>query len=202
MRMLQSLGVISLFAALSSCSPSPESALVGKWLMIDPTQTLDLRADGTFNTCTKTTRSLPKGCFVGEYKVDGSNLVFSSLPARPRTILSVSRDELTLAVGERPAFRYVRASTSKPEATIVGKWLFSDTAQSLEFLKSGTVNVIAGGSSAAGTYKFVDKNRLRLDLGGLGGFGKSQLYGVSSVSNNELTLTDDRGQASMFIRAP
>jgi|SRR2546422_1525652 len=197
MRMLHSLQMVSLLAALPSCSPKPESALVGKWFSISPAQTVEFRADGVFDGCIK---GWSFGCYAGKYTFDGRALQFSSPTAQPPTILSLSASELVYKLGNGPVVKLTRAPTSTPGAGIVGKWIVVDTTQTLEFFKDGTVNVVGGGASAAGNYKFVDEKRLRLDLGGVG-LAKSQLYGIA-VSTNELTLTDDHGQASMFIRAP
>ena len=53
--------------------------------------------------------------------------------------------------------------------TIVGKWKEVDGTEIIEFFKDGTVKVTDEGLAISGDYRFIDDNRIRLNLGGIGG---------------------------------
>lgn len=74
---------------------------------------------------------------------------------------------------------------------IIGKW-FGDKEQ-IEFLKDGTVIV----SSVVGDYKFIDDNRLRMDIKGI--FGSGAMVFEVSIDKGTLTLTDSAGGVSKYF---
>jgi hypothetical protein len=51
----------------------------------------------------------------------------------------------------------------------------------------------------SGKYTFVDRNRIKVELGGLGALPGPQVY-TYSVSGDELTLTDAEGKESRYRR--
>ncbi|MDD5037089.1 MAG: hypothetical protein PHE55_20370 [Methylococcaceae bacterium] len=87
----------------------------------------------------------------------------------------------------------------KPEDEIVGKWNEADSTAIMEFFKDGTFTVAIQGMSVAGNYKFLDKDRIRIDLGGQGAL-KGPLVAKFSISGNELTWTMPGGKPSIYRR--
>lgn len=75
------------------------------------------------------------------------------------------------------------------ESQIMGKWQFVDSAETIEFFSDGTV--MTGGSlPMGGSYDFVDQNRIRIELGGLGSLAGPQIFGVQ-ISGDRLTLVPE-----------
>lgn len=74
---------------------------------------------------------------------------------------------------------------------IIGKWVEVEGGGSYEFLKDGTV--IKG--STAGSYKFIDDNRLKVDLGPSG----IKVFEVSIDKQGQLILTDPAGEIERYI---
>jgi len=89
--------------------------------------------------------------------------------------------------------------SSKPQDAIIGKWLLIGGDETIEFFKDGTVSIVKGKDAMAGNYKFIDKDRLRLDLGGFGAIAGPAVIRVS-ISGDELTLTDPAGGVSRYYR--
>ena len=91
------------------------------------------------------------------------------------------------------------ACIQKPEAAINGKWECG--TETIEFFKDGTVIIDSekDSMSMGGKYKFVDDDRIRIDLGGLGALAGPIIYKVS-ISKDELILTDRDGKASKYKR--
>lgn len=53
------------------------------------------------------------------------------------------------------------------QSRIIGKWVSVDVNEffkKIEFLKDGTIIVAIGDRSLAGDYKFIDENRIKMDL--------------------------------------
>lgn len=84
-----------------------------------------------------------------------------------------------------------------PKESIVGKWKESDGTETIEFFKDGTVVLIKDGMSIAGNYTFLDDNRIKMELGGLGA-----LIGpvVSEISfpGSELVMTMSDGKIETY----
>lgn len=106
---------------------------------------------------------------------------------------------LTIAVAVLIAASHF-SSCSKPENAIVGKWQEVDGTENAEFFKDGTVSLVDNGMSLAGNYKFIENDRLRVDLGGVGALIGPMIFKVE-VSRNELTLTDSKGKVTTYRRA-
>lgn len=90
-------------------------------------------------------------------------------------------------------------SSSNAKNAILGKWEETDGTETIEFFRDGTVNIVDKGRLIAGGYRFIDDDRLRLDLGGLGALAGSMILKVS-VSGNELILTNPQGEVSRYRR--
>jgi hypothetical protein len=88
-------------------------------------------------------------------------------------------------------------SCSNTEKAILGKW--ESGAESMEFFKDGTVSVVSGGMSLGGTYKFVDDERVKIDLSGFGALAGPLVLKVK-VSRNNLTVTNSKGNVSTYQR--
>ena len=71
---------------------------------------------------------------------------------------------------------------------VVGDWVATD-GTAFSFYKDGTVSIDSLGFTITGTYEFVDKDTMRLELDGLWGIAGASIYDVS-VKGSELTLSD------------
>ncbi len=107
---------------------------------------------------------------------------------------------------------------AKPEDAVLGKWVTVSLSQQdnplgfltgieMEFLKGGTVAVVvtlgtgAGTPtrvSATGSYRFVEDNRMRVEIPG--GNPPITLYSVA-IAGDDLTLTDPAGNAQRLRRS-
>jgi hypothetical protein len=87
----------------------------------------------------------------------------------------------------------------KPEKAIIGKWSEIDGTEIIEFFKDGTLTVADEGMDMGGSYKFVEKNRVRVELGGLGALA-GPFVATVSISGNELTWTMPDGEVSRYKR--
>src|SRR5262245_17327950 len=90
--------------------------------------------------------------------------------------------------------------SSKLENAIVGKWSEVDGTEMLEFFKDGTLTAVDKGRNMGGTYKFVDKDRMKLEMGGLGAL-MGPFVATISISGNELTWTMPDGKVTKYKRA-
>lgn len=88
------------------------------------------------------------------------------------------------------------------KSQILGKWLKVGvevgvtTESSIEFLKDGTVIFVQESVPAAGDYRFVDDNRLRVDLGG----GGAMVFEVSiNAKTGEMLLKEPNGKAFKYL---
>jgi hypothetical protein len=89
--------------------------------------------------------------------------------------------------------------SSKPENEIVGKWKEIGGTETLEFFKDGTISVIDKRMSLGGSYKFVGKDRIKFELGGLGALTGPIVEKVS-FSGRELILTMPDGKVSKYSK--
>jgi hypothetical protein len=90
--------------------------------------------------------------------------------------------------------------SSKPEDAIVGKWKELGGTETMEFFRDGTVSVVDEGMSMAGSYKFVDKDRVKVELGGLGALMGPVVARVS-ISGEDLSWTMPDGKVSRYKRS-
>lgn len=75
----------------------------------------------------------------------------------------------------------------------------TESTESIEFFKDGTVSVVDKGMSMGGSYRFVDDNRIRIELGGLGALVGPMVYRIS-ISRGELTMTSPDGDFLRYQR--
>lgn len=73
------------------------------------------------------------------------------------------------------------------ENAIIGKWSEIGGTETLEFFKDGTVVVVEFGMSMVGSYKFIDKDQIKLELGGLGVLVGPMVAKIS-IKGDEMTL--------------
>jgi len=89
--------------------------------------------------------------------------------------------------------------SSKPENDIVGKWSEIGGKETIEFFKDGTVSVFSEGIAMGGSFRFFEKDRIKLEFGGLGALAGPILAKVS-IKGDELTLTMPDGDVSKYKR--
>jgi hypothetical protein len=92
------------------------------------------------------------------------------------------------------------ASCSSTESAIIGKWQEIGGEETMEFFKDGTITGTALGMSFGGKYNFVDKDRIKIELGGIGAIVGPRVVKVE-ISGNELSMTDSNGKVSKYRRA-
>lgn len=89
--------------------------------------------------------------------------------------------------------------SSKPENRIIGKWKEIGGAETMEFFKTGTVHIVDEKTSLEGSFAFIDENRIKFALGGLGPLTGPIVEKVS-FEKGELVLTMPDGKASRYRR--
>jgi hypothetical protein len=91
----------------------------------------------------------------------------------------------------------------RPEQAIVGKWQASSTGETMEFFPDGTCTMgsTMGSMSlnVAGTYKFIARDKIKLELGGLAALA-GPLVVTASVTGDELTWTMPNGKTATKYR--
>lgn len=101
------------------------------------------------------------------------------------------------------AFAFILSSlvscSSKQEDAIVGKWSEISGTEKMELFKDGTITVADKGMNMGGKYTFVDKDRIRVELGGLGALA-GPFVATVSISGDELTWTMPEGKVSKYRR--
>jgi len=90
-------------------------------------------------------------------------------------------------------------TSSKPENPIVGKWREIGGTETIEFFKDSTVIVFSKGMTMGGSYKFVAKDRIKLELGGLGILA-GPIVAKVSINGDELTFITSDGDVSKYKR--
>ena len=93
----------------------------------------------------------------------------------------------------------VYSCSSKPEDAIVGKWEKIEGTETMEFFKDGTVNVVDKGMIMGGSYKFIDKDRIRLEMRGLGAL-MGPIVAKVSILGGELIFTWPDGKVSKYSK--
>jgi uncharacterized protein (DUF2147 family) len=68
------------------------------------------------------------------------------------------------------AIALLSSCSLKPEDAIVGKWKETDGNETIEFFRDGTFIMADEELPIEGTYKFIDKDRIRIKFEGIGGF--------------------------------
>jgi hypothetical protein len=94
---------------------------------------------------------------------------------------------------------FLVSCSSKPENAIIGKWSVIDGTEKMEFFKDGTITVADKGMNMGGKYTFVEKDRIKVELGGLGALA-GPFVATVSISGDELTWTMPDGKLSKYRR--
>ena len=81
------------------------------------------------------------------------------------------------------------------EEAILGEWVESGGTETVRFDEDGTITIAESNEDMDGTYAFVDKDTIRVELGGLGALAGPIVIGVA-VDGDSLVLTmpDDRAE--------
>lgn len=82
---------------------------------------------------------------------------------------------------------------------IIGKWYAINSGEQREFLKDGTVIIVAGGDSIVGNYKFIDNSRLRVDLSAPFLGSSAMVFEVSISETGELSLKEPSGKVRKYL---
>ena len=86
------------------------------------------------------------------------------------------------------------------KSRIIGKWVNAENLKDeVEFFKDGTVIFVGKGDSAVGDYKFIDDNRVRMDIKGLFGPGATVFEVFIDTTAEELSLKEPTGKVSKFL---
>lgn len=101
------------------------------------------------------------------------------------------------------AFAFIISSlvlcSSKAEHAIVGKWSEVGRTEKMELFKDGTITIADYGMTMGGKYTFVDKDRIRVELGGLGALLGPVVVTIS-ISGDEMTWTMPGGDVWKYRR--
>lgn len=84
------------------------------------------------------------------------------------------------------------------KAALIGKWQASD-GETIEFFADGTVTMSGGLLAITGDYTVLDRETLRMDLGGIWGLAGPQTYRYR-ISGRELTLTNSLGIETTLVK--
>lgn len=91
--------------------------------------------------------------------------------------------------------------TSNPEDAIVGKWQQIDGTETVEFFKEGTITIDPDDMpSMSGNYSFIDKDRIKIELGGRVGSIVDPMVLKVQITRNELTTTFPKGKPEKYRR--
>lgn len=95
----------------------------------------------------------------------------------------------------------VTSCSPKPETAIVGNWVGVRGTERMELFNDGTITVADPDiPNVGGKYTFVDKDRVKVELGGLGALLGPFVVTVA-ISGDELTWTMPNGEVSKYLRA-
>jgi len=89
------------------------------------------------------------------------------------------------------------ASDAEPSRAIIGKWREVGGTEIMEFSPDGTVVVADKGARETGRYTFLGRNRIRLELGGLGVLA-GPMNGELSASGDELAVRMPDGDVCRY----
>ena len=106
-------------------------------------------------------------------------------------------------------FAFVLLGCSKPENKILGKWEGTKSTDTLEFFKDGNLSLVMHGRSMGGSYKFVDEDHIKIDLGAqgdrIGNFNGPIINEISFSTRPQdpkplLILTEPNKMTSKWVR--
>jgi hypothetical protein len=96
------------------------------------------------------------------------------------------------STGQRPPHADLKSE-------LPGKWLSASGGETIEFLKDGTVILVAIGGNIVGNYRILDDRRIRVEIAGLLGAEGPQVFSVA-FSNAVLSLTSLEDQVFPWRR--
>lgn len=83
----------------------------------------------------------------------------------------------------------ILAACSGPERDVLGKWKSEDGLSTIEFFHEGTVTMMDEIMPVSGSYTFLEKDRIKLDMGGIGAlFGPLVSEIVISKNKNKMII--------------
>lgn len=91
------------------------------------------------------------------------------------------------------------ACTPSLEKKIIGKWNETDGSEKIEFFKDGTIIISENSLNMSGKYLFLDKNRIKIELSGIGMLAGAQTCTIEII-NEQLTVTDSSGKTTVYRR--
>lgn len=91
------------------------------------------------------------------------------------------------------------SEASNLQSRIIGKWVEVDGDEKIEFLKDGTVIIVSKGFSGVGDYRFIDENRLRMNISGFWGIAGAQVFEISIDKEGHLIIKEPDGKVSEYI---
>ncbi|WP_379866271.1 hypothetical protein [Marinobacter sp. M5B] len=97
------------------------------------------------------------------------------------------------------ALMAMTACSTDPREAIVGEWREIDGTEEVEFLSEGTVIFSDQGLTFSGDYEFIEKDRIKLRLGGIAWLAGAIVAEVS-ISGNVLTLTANNEKPEKYRR--
>ena len=90
-------------------------------------------------------------------------------------------------------------SCSTTQSAIVGRWQQTNGGDVMEFFKDGTMSVQSGGMNLGGKYTFVENQRVKIELGGLGALTGPSVANTE-ISGDLMTLRFDDGRVWKYRR--
>lgn len=95
---------------------------------------------------------------------------------------------------------FLSSCFSSTESAVVGHWQeVGAGTDTMELFKDGTITVNSLGMNMAGQYSFVEKDRIKVELGGLGALAGPIVMTVS-FSSDQMTWTTQDGSTTSYTR--
>lgn len=107
---------------------------------------------------------------------------------------------LTTRAGIVAVAALLSSCSSKPGDVVVGKWKEVGGTETMGFFRDGTVSIPDKEMSMGRGCKFIEKDRVKIELGGLGVLIGPQVARVS-ISGEELTVTMPDGKMCKYQRS-
>jgi len=87
-----------------------------------------------------------------------------------------------------------------PRSAVLGQWKEIGGTEVIEFFRDGTITILdQSGASMGGSYKWIEGNKMRIELSGLGAL-MGPMVATVTVSGGELTLAMQNGEVWKYNR--